>query len=203
MNKSIETLMNEHRRIERVLDALETFAGGLAHSPGGGRATVARFALFFRDFADKRHHGKEEDRLFRALVEHGFPKEHGPVAVMLAEHDEGRAHVGALARIGAGEGPLGAAEIGEVARHALAFAPLLRAHIQKEDQVLYPMAQQVLPPADLEALNVACAAFDRQMMSEAQTRTLEALAEELAATYPADPARKAAAPACFGCGGQV
>src|SRR5680860_1354935 len=48
---------------------------------------------FIREYADRSHHAKEEDLLFPAMGEAGFPPEGGPVAVMLDEHDEGRAYV--------------------------------------------------------------------------------------------------------------
>lgn len=203
MNKSIENLMSEHRRIEQVLGALQTFAGRVAQEPASGRATAAQFASFFREFADKRHHGKEEDRLFQKMVQYGFPREYGPVAVMLHEHDEGRGHVKALAEIGAQSGPLSAAETESIRSHALAFAPLLMGHIQKEDNVLYPMAQQALPPAELEALNESCAAFEREVMSPERSAQLDALADALIVSYPPDLAAMAASSACFSCAGHA
>ena len=45
---------------------------------------------FFRVFADKCHHGKEEDLLFPEMEKAGVPKEMGPIGVMLAEHQQGR-----------------------------------------------------------------------------------------------------------------
>ena len=203
MNKSIENLMNEHRRIERVLGALQTFADRVAQEPTSGRKTAAQFATFFGEFADKRHHGKEEDRLFQKMIQYGFPREFGPVAVMLHEHDEGRSHVKALAEIGAGSGPLSAAESEAIRSHALAFAPLLLGHIQKEDNVLYPMAQQALPAAELEALNESCAAFECEVMSPARMAQLDAMADALIVSYPADRAAMAAGLACFSCAGHA
>lgn len=62
---------------------------------------------FIRQYADDFHHAKVEDALFEALVANGMSHEHGPVAVMLQEHDQGRHFVkrmeDALTRIQAGE----------------------------------------------------------------------------------------------------
>src|SRR5512140_2859914 len=118
MTPAIETLMNEHRLIEKVLGSLETFAanGGLALPDA--RGTVARFGRFFREFADRIHHAKEEDRLFAKMIAWGFPAGSGPIAVMLAEHGEGRTHVGALCEISAGEGPLSEEERVDARYHA-------------------------------------------------------------------------------------
>lgn len=199
MNKTIEIMMSEHRIIEQVLRALETFAGHLQQSRSDSRETLARFALFFQKFADQCHHGKEEDRLFPTLVRCGFPREYGPIAVMLAEHDQGRSHVKALASLGQGQGPLNQDEIQSAIDHALAFVPLLLSHIQKEDHILYPMAQQSIPPVEFDRLDAACAAFEKEIMGTDEIQRLHFLAIELTNAYPPESAAVAAAAACAGC----
>jgi len=90
-------LMNEHRLIERALDALERWVTTL--NPGSesdDKTELARFVSFIRDFGDAYHHKKEEDMLFVAMVEQGFPREAGPIAMMLHEHDLGRSLVSVL-----------------------------------------------------------------------------------------------------------
>jgi hemerythrin-like domain-containing protein len=182
--------MQEHRLIEQVLDALENFAQVVRAGGAAERRSAAEFAEFFREFADKCHHGKEEDRLFVRMTERGFPADHGPIAVMLAEHVQGREHVGALAAIGSGSGPLSPAERATLALHALAFAPLLRAHIMKEDQVLYPMAVQALTAEDLDHLAGEFDAFESQVVGPGRHADLQALAQSLARAHPpAGPGR--------------
>lgn len=199
MNKTIEVMMSEHRIIEQVLRALATFAGCLQQGRSDSRESLARFVLFFQKFADQCHHGKEEDRLFPTLVRCGFPREYGPIAVMLAEHDQGRAHVKALARLGQGQGPLNQDEIQSAIDHALAFVPLLLSHIQKEDQILYPMAQQSIPPVEFVRLDAACASFEKEIMSADEIQRLHVLAIELTNAYPPDPIATTTAAACVGC----
>ena len=72
------------------LASLQAMAEKLATGGLVARRDVADFGRFFRDFADKCHHGKEEDRLFVKMVEAGFLQNSGPIAVMLSEHDAGR-----------------------------------------------------------------------------------------------------------------
>jgi len=182
--KVIETLMNEHRVIERVLGSLEAFAAGLDEETADQRRTVADYAEFFREFADRCHHGKEEDGLFTALTEHGFPADGGPVAVMLHEHEAGRNHVRALAEIGAGDGPLGPDERARVSRHAAEYVPLLRQHITKEDAILFPAAERALPPAVLEALADDFARHERDEMGRGTHERLHRLADDLIAGCP-------------------
>ncbi len=203
MDKAIDTLMHEHRVIEQVLGSLETFALNLRAEADADRATVKGYGDFFRNFADRCHHGKEEDRLFVKMNAYGFPKEYGPVAVMLAEHVEGRGHVGALVAIGQGEGPLSREERDAVVEHALAYVPLLRAHIMKEDNILYPMALQAIPHAEIEAMAEDFEAFEQSVMGAGEHEKFHALADQLIEAYPPDPARMAAGSACTGCPGHM
>jgi len=160
---AIDILTNEHRLIGRVLDALVGFAGKVRSGPAPDeRAELGRFVTFIREFADEHHHAKEEDMLFAALVEHGFPAHAGPIAVMLAEHEEGRVLVRRL-RDRAGSGAAwGAAQREGVLSSAHAYADLLRAHIHGEDGILFPMARQHLPPEAMAVVAEACARADRE-----------------------------------------
>jgi hemerythrin-like domain-containing protein len=54
------------------------------------------FLKFFQIFADKCHHGKEENSLFPLLEVRGVPREGGPIEVMLYEHQLGRSYVKAM-----------------------------------------------------------------------------------------------------------
>lgn len=184
---AISTLMHEHRVIEQVLDALERCTDRLAAGDEVTRATVRGFAAFFRNFADRCHHGKEEDRLFALMVELGFPRDHGPIAVMLDEHELGREHIRVLSAVGEGDGPLTGEERKKVGSHASAFIPLLRAHIQKEDQILYPMAMQALSPDRLEALARDFEAFEANVMGAGEHERYHALADELIAAWAPSP----------------
>ena len=199
MNECIETMMDEHQLIVRVLAALQTMAEKLEGGAGVARPDVAGFARFFREFADRCHHGKEEDRLFRAMIAAGFPRESGPIGVMLSEHDAGRQEVRCLAAIGAGTGPLTARETAELMASAASFVPLLYGHIQKENNILNPMAQQAIPAREFARLDESCATFDREVLGAAEVQGLKRLAEELIQRYPSDPAQLAIHAGCGGC----
>jgi len=199
MSKAIETLMTEHRLIEKVLDSLQTFAGQLAPGQSGARKHVAGYAEFFREFADRCHHGKEEDRLFGAMTQHGFPTNGGPIFVMLQEHDLGRAHVGALAEVGQGDGELSGEEITRVKTHAQEFFALLSAHIQKEDRILFPAADRAVPEPVLAELAGQFDEFDASVIGKDALGRLHGLADSLIEAFA--PAT-CAPDAHGGCGGQ-
>jgi hemerythrin-like domain-containing protein len=192
MEKAIEVLMSEHRLIEQVLGSLETFTSEIEGGLAPERPLLADYGTFLRDFADSCHHGKEEDILFQRMVERGFPRETGPVAVMLYEHEVGRSHVSALRQVGEGTGLLTAAETGVVLENAGAFIPLLRAHILKEDRILYPMAVRLLTGPEMDAMETDFAAFEARMRADGSYDRLHGLADRLTAAFRPDPARMAA-----------
>ena len=143
--QATDILMEEHRVIERVLASLERGAVQLDTGQPVRPGFFIDAADFVKGFADGCHHKKEEGVLFTALVDAGMTKEEGPIAVMLAEHDQGRAFTrgmrAAAERLEAGE----SAARADVVRNALGYVDLLRQHIGKEDQVLFPMAAGMIP----------------------------------------------------------
>ncbi len=195
---AIETLMTEHRLIEQVLDAMTGFADEIRRRPATERDELARFVTFLREFADASHHGKEEAVLFAAMVEHGFPRDGGPVAVMLHEHGEGRALIRALREKAEQPGEWSGADRQEIAQAAYAYAELLHGHIHKEDAILYPMAEQHLPPEAMERVARACDRLEAERTGSGEHARLHALAEELVARHAAG-VRPAAAHRHGGC----
>ena len=134
-----EKLMQEHRVIERVLYALERAATRLSR----GEDVYLRFfigtSVLINGFANSYHHKKEEAVLVPALLANGFPRDTGSVAVMLAEHEEGRRLSQRLRQV---TERLQAGDINardQVVLSALGYVSLIRRHIDKEDNVLFPL----------------------------------------------------------------
>ncbi|MGQ9571952.1 MAG: hemerythrin domain-containing protein [Dehalococcoidia bacterium] len=150
--KATEELMTEHRAIERMLAILDAAAQRLEQGQHI-RPDLFREAVdFVRNFADRCHHGKEEDNLFPGMETRGVPRHSGPLRVMLLEHERGRDHVAAIAdAIDAYEsGDESAART--IVENARGYVDLLRGHIMKEDNVLFPMADRVLSAGDQQEL---------------------------------------------------
>ena len=200
MEKAIEVLMGEHRLIEQALGSLETYAVAVFGDTLPHRDVIGEYAAFFGGFADACHHGKEEDILFQRMVERGFPRDVGPLAVMYDEHEQGRAHVKALAALAAGPGEPGGPERQLLLDHAGAYVPLLRQHILKEDHILYPMAERLLSGPELDAMSTQFDAFEARMHADGSYDRLRALADRLVARFRPDPVRMAAAAQMAHCG---
>jgi hemerythrin-like domain-containing protein len=175
-------LREEHQLILRVLDVLQL----LLEKGDAGEWDIDAWrecVEFFRLFADACHHGKEEDLLFPELVSRGMPREGGPIAVMLFEHKQGRGFVARMAKAleDAGDGEV--EPLSRLEHAARAYLQLLRAHIAKEDNVLFNMADQMVDGPSCDRL---CSEYDVVCARHFEGRTkeqLEILAGELLSQY--------------------
>jgi len=135
---------------------------------------------FFRNFTDRCHHAKEEKLLFPMLEQRGVGKTGGPIGVMLHEHEAGRAHVRAIAeaaaKISSGDTSARAA----LAEALDAYAELLAAHINKEDNVLFVMADRALTDDDKIELAAAFEKVEAEEMGAGTHERYHAFAHEVA-----------------------
>ena len=174
-----EILMDEHQLILAVLDSLEEGADRLDSGDKVDADFFLDAAEFVADFADKCHHAKEEDILFVAMTAMDMPQDSGPVAVMLAEHEEGRQYTAGFRAAAEQMKDGDAAAAADVIRNVFDYVNLMREHNNKENNVLFPMAEQIIP-ADVMA-NVT-ADFQRRMDDDANKgipARYRALAEKL------------------------
>lgn len=189
------TLREEHQVILRVLEVLETLLERHRRGEPLEAEALGRCLEFFRLFADACHHAKEEDLLFPVLEDRGIPNEGGPIGVMLHEHRMARSLVARMSDElealaaggggGGGDGGKGGGDDGAGRFEAVAtdYLDLLRQHIAKEDQVLFPMGDGVMTAEDQQELaarfcEVGCRVFQGQRREE-----LERLADELHARW--------------------
>ncbi len=160
MPHPIDELMQDHRIIEQVLSTLEQT--GSPHSLSFYEQAID----FITNFADGHHHEKEENRLFPALAAEGMPTQGGPIACMLHEHEEGRAHVARMRQA------VAASDASAAARAGASYAALLREHIAKEDNILFQMARDMLPDAAMATLERDFAAVESATPRQQQYRQL-------------------------------
>jgi hemerythrin-like domain-containing protein len=175
-----DILRHEHQLILMVLDAAEREARAIA---GGGVADADRltaFVDFIRNFADHCHHAKEEDLLFVRMGEKGFPLQGGPVAVMLHEHELDAPMPRRSLTTSPPRQPARRVREDGGAERLAAYAGLLRQHISKEDNILYPMADRVFSEEDQAALAADFERVERDEIGEGVHQRYEALARELA-----------------------
>lgn len=178
--KPTESLIHEHEIVRLVLDAI---GREVEQIDGLGKAdfeVIRKILDFSRNFTDRCHHAKEENHLFTALVKRGLSRDEGPIAVMLWEHTQGREKIKVIADT------LAYAEKGNgIARDILrqnldAYAKLLQAHISKENNVLFPLADKLLTPEDQKDLEKAFEKVEAEEMGAGTHERYHQIAHDLA-----------------------
>lgn len=178
MSRAIDDLRQEHQAILSALEILDSMGHRLMATDPVESADLALLVGFLREFVDKCHHGKEEGFLFPAMVAAGLPREGGPLGVLLDEHAQGRVWIG---RMQASLQP--ALDAHAFAAAARGYRELLAVHLQKENSVLFPMAERALAPAQLEQLFEAFEKHEREVMGPHRHEQLHATLHELRSRY--------------------
>jgi hemerythrin-like domain-containing protein len=185
--KATEILSSEHRLIERLLTVLETGAWLLALEESFRPDFFIEAAGFIKGFADGRHHHKEEGVLFEMMVESGMPRAGSPVAAMLHEHEMARSYtrsmLDAAQRLKAGD-PAARQEVVDNARR---YAALLHQHIGMEDQIIFPIAGQLIPQQRHNDVLQGFAGVDLEQTGQGEYETYLALIRALESEVDINP----------------
>ena len=82
-----ESLKKYHALIEKMINALQTISSLLNNGKQIPESTLNQAIDFSINFTNTCHHGKEEESLFPTLENKCMPREGGPIARMLYEHE--------------------------------------------------------------------------------------------------------------------
>lgn len=140
-----EHLVEDHNTTERVLEAV---ARGLSQPEGPPAGLLEAFRDYAVGYVDNCHNQKEERHLFPVIEKLGIPREGGPLAVMLAEHEQSKALLRQLTRLVDSYDGGDRQALGTLRSTFEEYAELVKGHFWKETDILYPMAQRVLSQAD-------------------------------------------------------
>ena len=147
--KPTEMLKEEHQNVLQKLDALEEAIGHLDGKEGISFKLKELASFFETDFWV--HFTKEEEALFPE-IERFIPRDGGPTGMMLVEHEDLRNTNKEFQRaiheyLGDSAGPQVA---GMIQQHGTHFIGVLRQHIDKEDNILFMMADMHLDQAQID-----------------------------------------------------
>lgn len=142
----LEELKSDHQEILKSFDELEKT---ISEKPIN-QEKIGEFLEFTKNFSEP-HHKKEEKVLFPALEKKGVPNEGGPIGMMLFEHETKRNHIKKI------EQGLEEKNDEKISLNAKSAISLMREHIEKENNILYPMAEGILTPEELNLLGEECA----------------------------------------------
>ena len=146
MKTALDILYEEHQRILDVIEVLIKECDSLESGKDIDKEFFEKTIDFVVNYADKFHHAKEEDILFVELNKDEVQMHCNPIPQMLHEHDLGRNFIKEVKK-GVEEN-----NKDKVIENARGYTQLLQEHILKEDQILYPMADQALSEETKEVM---------------------------------------------------
>lgn len=178
----LDELRAEHGVIERVVGSLRTFVD-LRVRGDGDPADAEPFLVFFRDYAAGFHHDREESVLFTALSMQGeLPAESGPIAALIGQHRTVAATLAELAPL-LGAVLNSATDRERLLELATRYSRTLWAHIDAENSVLFPEAENRLRRVNVVELDCRAPTDDEMAARHA--------GERLVVLYPPSDDREA------------
>jgi hemerythrin-like domain-containing protein len=163
----IGPLMIEHRLIERMIGVMDKEAARIEKEKSADPVFIDAVVDFIRTYADRCHHGKEEDILFRELEKKDLSDEHRRIMEELVrEHVRGRETTKSLSLAGGryAGGDRGALpEITRLMRELAGFYPV---HIRKEDKAFFLPVMGYFSPEERQAMLEEEFEFDRTLIHE-------------------------------------
>ena len=164
--KCTDLLTQEHKTILRALDILDHMAARIKGDQPLAVEDVETILRFLRAFADNQHQAKEESALFPELLRTSAAND-APLRQMIFEHDQERSLVEGL------EDSLRTKRGMEFVHFANRLTGLIRTHIRKEDNILFPMAERCLSPEQDERVTTELNQFEVDVAFLADLRRLE------------------------------
>jgi len=161
--KGTETLRSEHNGIGKMLEVLKLCGIEIREGNFGELETVRNILDFSVNFTDRCHHKKEEGHLFPVLINKGIPNIKGPVRQMLEDHRQGRE---TLKKIAANLEDFSTEKSIPLAQNVFHYADLLEKHIEKENTILFKMAEEALSDQEQAELNEAFELVEKEEIGE-------------------------------------
>jgi len=175
-----DILMSEHRIIEQVLNCLEKILEQCTTEKRLDTKSAKQAIEFFRSFADRCHHGKEEAQLFPVMQANGFSGGCSPVVVMLREHELGRLYIQGMDAVIEPAAAGDPESLKWFIQHGQSYLNLLKEHIRKEDICLFPAANHRLTEKDQEQLLAAIEKIEAEEIGQETHEACLCIANELA-----------------------
>lgn len=184
MSSPTQELVKEHSAISSMLLVLQTVCNRIEAQADVPASDLSLLVDFFSGFADGCHHQKEELHLFPGLERAGVPRQNGPVGVMLSEHELGRKYIRgmktAITALTSGDPMAGRTFVSD----ARAYIGLLSAHILKENNVLFPMAERCLSDETKREIAEGLRQVELQEVGEGRHEHYHSVMDELRMRYP-------------------
>lgn len=168
--------MIEHRLIEKMLDIIGKELDTIRKDKKVNPIFIDTIVDFIRIYADRTHHGKEEDILFKQLEGKKLSAEDSAqMQDLVNDHKNARNAVGRLVEANnkyVNGDMTGITVIIENLSYLIDFYPK---HILKEDKVFFPNTEKYFSAAELDAMLKDFWELDKKMIHEKYNSLYETL----------------------------
>lgn len=172
-------LMIEHRLIERMLSAIENVLSNIKSKHKVDPVFVDIAVDFIRMYADRTHHGKEEDILFRDLKNKPLSDEdRGIMNELIDEHMFGRRTTQSLVEANSRYRNGDEAALDDIAENLQTLIEFYPKHIEKEDKVFFPSSRTYFTDEEDQAMLAEFREFDQRMIHEKYASVVDELKKQ-------------------------
>ncbi len=167
-------LMIEHRLIERMIGLIKHILSQIEKEEKVDPVFIDTTIDFIRTYADRTHHGKEEDILFRELSKKDLSeKDHLLMNDLIEEHIVGRKTTKKLVEANNDYRSGDKSALAEIVSNLRLFVDFYPKHIKKEDKVFFPSARSYFSEQEDQAMLNEFWEFDRKMIHEKYISLIE------------------------------
>jgi hemerythrin-like domain-containing protein len=172
-------LMVEHRLIDRMIALMKKELERIKRDRKSDPVFVGQAIDFIRVYADRGHHGKEEDILFRDLSSKDLSVEHKEMMQgLIDDHAFGRRTVKKLDEANK-KYMLGDKDaLGEIEKFLNDLVAMYPMHVEKEDKHFFLPVMAYLNQAEQDAMLEAFKEFDRKLIHEKYKGIVEGIEQE-------------------------
>lgn len=167
-------LMIEHRIIERMISLMTLELKKITEENKADPDFLSAALDFLKIYADKCHHGKEEDILFTVLEQKSLAEEHKKMLKeLLEEHVASRKIVAVLTESADKYAHADNFALKDIAGNIQALVQLYSQHIVKEDKVFFLPVMEYLSKQEQDKMIRDFRNFDRDFIHEVYKNTLK------------------------------
>ena len=169
-------LMIEHRLIERMLANVKNFLVQVGQTKKIDPLLVDKAVDFIRTYADRTHHGKEEDILFRDLHNKELSEiDRRVMNELIEEHVFGRKTTKALVEANTQYRNGDSSSLGDIVSCLNTLVDFYPKHIEKEDKVFFPASRAYFSETEDQTMLAEFMDFDQKMIHEKYKSVVEEL----------------------------
>ncbi len=171
-------LMIEHRLIERMIILIDKEIKKIENTQEVNHSFIDIAVDFIKTYADRTHHGKEEDILFSELSKKKLsPADMNLMQELIQEHILARATTTAIIEASAAHQKGDTAAISLIVEHLRKLVTFYPKHMEKEDQTFFPTSMTYFSDAEQQTMLEEFWEFDRKLIHEKYKSIIDSLEE--------------------------